>query len=695
MLFRSVDGTLTNSGTVTLDGSATAAFSATGIYNHNVNGVGSNITASSNTTWDAASNFNVTGWTSSTNAGLLSGTVTYGNFKWDNASQTTTDNLQLTTVHFAGNFWIHNTNGTNGIRMNNGGTTLTIDGDLIIDGGIFQLGNNATGTNIINIGGSFNHTAGTFNPNTTGAMTINLKGTNKTFTESGGINNTQINWVVFAGASYTLASSIPVATSRNLTVNGSLMMGTNFATGAGAFTLAATGTLGIGEANGITSSGASGNVQVSGTRTFNSAATYIYNGIVAQNIGNGLPSSVANLIINNSNTVSGVSLSGADVTVSSLLTLSNGMVTTGNNKVIISNSSGSAIVNGGSNNSTYNLSWINGNLRRNFASNTDTYNFPVGDANRSNLLRMINNNLTGITFIDASIAPKAGNDNGLNLQVNGTWVTSVASEGEWKLTPDALPTGGSYDLLMYFGGFSGMYDNQFTILERPDASSSAIDWVMPSGSTTPSNGSAGMTVAGGFAERLGMTTFSKKGIAHLGAPLPVELVSFTGNNSGTVNNLQWTTLTEVNNDYFEVEHSVDGKIWNSLGTIDGAGNSVQKNDYSFIDQTPDNALNYYRLKTVDFNRSVDYSKVISIDNRTANIQFSLYPNPVSNYFNLDLNGSEGTASLYSIEGKLISTNTFNSSEKTIQISTDKLPSGIYSLVIVSEGSTQIIKVIKQ
>src|SRR5205823_10442439 len=84
-----------------------------------------------------------------------------------------------------------------------------------------------------------------------------------------------------------------LATTGTVTVNsgGTLNCGTLNVTGSGAFTLSSGATLGIGSAAGITSSGATGNIQVTGTRTFSTGASYTYNGTSAQNTGTGLPAS--------------------------------------------------------------------------------------------------------------------------------------------------------------------------------------------------------------------------------------------------------------------------------------------------------------------------------------------------------------------------------------------------------------------
>jgi hypothetical protein len=97
--------------------------------------------------------------------------------------------------------------------------------------------------------------------------------------------------------------------------------------------------------------------------------------------------------------------------------------------------------------------------------------------------------------------------------------------------------------------------------------------------------------------------------------LPIELLYFSGMEYGRVNNLYWSTASEDNNDYFNIEKTRDGKIWNSISNIKGAGNSSTQLYYSFVDEDVENIINYYRLKQTDYDGKFKYSDIISIDNR--------------------------------------------------------------------------------
>jgi hypothetical protein len=96
--------------------------------------------------------------------------------------------------------------------------------------------------------------------------------------------------------------------------------------------------------------------------------------------------------------------------------------------------------------------------------------------------------------------------------------------------------------------------------------------------------------------------------------LPVELTQFSGRAVESVNQLDWTTASEINCDYFNVEASKDGESFITGGSVQGAGNSTVTNNYSFTDENPFPGTTYYRLKQMDFDGQYEYSKVIDVTN---------------------------------------------------------------------------------
>ncbi len=134
-----------------------------------------------------------------------------------------------------------------------------------------------------------------------------------------------------SGIAVALASELRVSGAFTVS-NGTLNCGTNIVSGAGAFTLASGGSLGIGSTAGIASSGATGNIQTN-TRNFDTGTNYNYIGAATQNTGSGLPSTVNNLTINNS---AGVALSSG-VNVNTTLVLTSGTFTVGAHTLTLNN----------------------------------------------------------------------------------------------------------------------------------------------------------------------------------------------------------------------------------------------------------------------------------------------------------------------------------------------------------------------
>lgn len=94
---------------------------------------------------------------------------------------------------------------------------------------------------------------------------------------------------------------------------------------------------------------------------------------------------------------------------------------------------------------------------------------------------------------------------------------------------------------------------------------------------------------------------------------PITLISFNGNKNSEGNLLEWSTASEINNDYFVIMKSIDGINWIDISKIKGSNNSNSIINYSFIDINNDE-VNYYKLKQVDNDNQYSYSSIIKIGN---------------------------------------------------------------------------------
>lgn len=170
--------------------------------------------------------------------------------------------------------------------------------------------------------------------------------------------------------------------------------------------------------------------------------------------------------------------------------------------------------------------------------------------------------------------------------------------------------------------------------------------------------------------------------------LPVELTSFQVEKEGKEVKITWETVTEINNDYFTVEHSLDGTRFETLGTIQGAGDSFEPLNYSFRHTTPAIGHNYYRLKQIDFDGQFEFSKVISVNFRGKNEQVGeFYPNPsktgIVNLEYASQNNDEINISVFDVTGKLVVNQIRQVSNGNNNLSFDfsKIITGIYIVKI--------------
>jgi hypothetical protein len=176
------------------------------------------------------------------------------------------------------------------------------------------------------------------------------------------------------------------------------------------------------------------------------------------------------------------------------------------------------------------------------------------------------------------------------------------------------------------------------------------------------------------------------------APLPVKLTNFDAEKSEKQTLLSWTTTSEVNSDYFEIQKSGDAKTWVAIGEITSSGDSDALNNYSFTDQKPFSGNNFYRLKMVDRDGTFAYSRIrtLTFDH---NKNIIIYPNPVTDKIFVSADDLSKVASVRMINamGQVV----VSTSGMTAQgIVTRHLTAGIYIIQIKkTDGEMQAERVV--
>ena len=96
--------------------------------------------------------------------------------------------------------------------------------------------------------------------------------------------------------------------------------------------------------------------------------------------------------------------------------------------------------------------------------------------------------------------------------------------------------------------------------------------------------------------------------------LPVSLLTYEAKLFNKKVNITWSTATETNNDHFTIERSANGSDFNSIGIVNGAGNSSDSRSYLFTDVSPLSGTSYYRLSQTNFDARTEYLGVKRIEN---------------------------------------------------------------------------------
>jgi hypothetical protein len=173
------------------------------------------------------------------------------------------------------------------------------------------------------------------------------------------------------------------------------------------------------------------------------------------------------------------------------------------------------------------------------------------------------------------------------------------------------------------------------------------------------------------------------------APLPVTLNSFTGKKQNETSLLEWETSSEVNNSHFVLERSKDGKQFSALsGKISSKspnGNSSMPLTYAYTDAQPLDGMNYYRLQQVDLDGHISYSGTVSLYFGNESV-ISLYPNPVSQVLNIDINTPKSTTALLKIfdaTGRVVRTveMSLTAGNNSSSIDIQSLADGVYMIQI--------------
>ncbi len=185
-----------------------------------------------------------------------------------------------------------------------------------------------------------------------------------------------------------------------------------------------------------------------------------------------------------------------------------------------------------------------------------------------------------------------------------------------------------------------------------------------------------------------------------GSALPIELSSFDARAEKRGNRVIWSTLSEINSDYVEVQSSPNGSTkWETVGRVEMQGESYEKMDYEFFDENP-HSITYYRLHSIDKDERSEMSHIINVSRNDQLSKMTLSPNPTDSRISLQTVSDtpmSGSILVYDMTGVLVYNENINLKDglNTVSINLENLSAGVYLFSLKTENGVQIEKIVKQ
>jgi len=563
------------------------------------------------------------------------------------------------------------------LNVNNGNSSVTIDADGVLDA------TNST----IRITGNWNNNGGSFvNTNSTvnfqGGNVQYIQGTASSQSFNDIVINKSNNYVAMNGSTVTFNNfTIYNRDFRSLIANSTVNINGNFdLEGSGGF-------LGTN----ITNLNIAGNIIHNSSGTWTMSTNVSLNGSAQQSIsGTSTIPNFTNLTINNSSINNAIILN-KPITVNGNLTLTNGEIVTSSTNILTMGATGDVVLNAPGGNQ--NLSYVKGPMRHTVNTNTGvTKVFPVGKGglyHRIDLdVRQAQNTATlytGEFFLSSASAL------GWSLPAS---IARVSNKDYWIINKGAGANISQAYVTLYFN----------TVFDEVD---DLTNLTVAKGTPAAWSDIGGNIIAGGpdgaIKSTMPFTTFSYFSLASksiISNPLPIELLDLRAFVLNDKIKIEWTTSSEINNDYFVVEKSYDLATFFEIGKVKGADFSNSMLNYSLIDENPVEGLQYYRLKQVDFDGNYSYSYIVSVlysKPLSGLPKIDVFPNPASAEFYVNVTNfeplSEVNVIITDLLGETVFSKTFilnDNGNNVININQNFKPS-IYIVTVLDENKNKFTK----
>jgi hypothetical protein len=430
-----------------------------------------------------------------------------------------------------------------------------------------------------------------------------------------------------------------------------------------------------------------GDLSITNGTFISTSSTTTFNGSIAQNILGTSATQITfyDVTLNNANGLTVAPSSGIETTVKNTLTLTSGKITLGNYILSIGATGTSGSISGGTS-SNYIITNGTGVLKQyNIGTGQRTSAFyPIGI--NSSAYNPITLSVSGTSTVD-NFGIRVAQDVLLNGNSGVAYTTDVVDK-TWYISEGTA------------AGSSVTITPQWNLSDELSSFTRSASEVRHYTSSWTSEGGSGSSGSGPFTiTSSAITSFSPFAIFDA-TVLPIVLLEFNAIKNNENVDLNWSTLSEVNNDFFTVVKTRDGINFEEIGKINSNGNSSSIKNYELIDRKPYQGISYYQLIQQDLDGAQTYSELKTVVFENTMTEDKIFPNPSNgDELNLYLNNTSKNEK-YEITiqdelGRLIHRENRNSNDKNIlKINiNNSLSSGIYSIIVDTLDDRKTFKVI--
>ncbi len=404
---------------------------------------------------------------------------------------------------------------------------------------------------------------------------------------------------------------------------------------------------------------------------------------------------------NNTNIAAHVQLNHNVDLINQLIFASNGYIDLNSNTLKIRNNAAAGISGASATRYIYSEKTDNSSkIIWQINNTTGTYTFPFGvpPGAAANYIPVVLTKNSAASIGDVSISTYGTGPDNLPWPVTPTTVTNLQAFFSQHNVPDNRHW--TVDRFWEVGSTSPMTLDSlrfsYRVGELPDSDATATNlgaqfW----NSTYWFNQQYGVPIAYNVAVPSFYIFNTSWTLTSLISPLPIKLLSFEATPKDDRVRLDWITASEINNDYFTVEKSIDNEEFFEIGEIAGSGNTTSKREYYLDDTKPFYGISYYRLKQTDYDGSFTYSATIPVNYKKSFTKFTIFPNPATDaaYLMSETNSAPEII-VRDTEGKLIQNYYLKEQKQIHQLLLSELKQGIYFIEVKTDFDSQFLRLIK-